>query len=227
MCTKTLAAAVAPPAGSAGVVWRVATDTAEVSGGERRRRGCCGQVVWLRSLRQVLSIRVQNEESADPTEKQSSGVRRSETQGPPPPPIVRWSSSWNAAWNGRPLSSSSSFLTQGTVLKGEQEAEKKTGILLDLTWFFCFTESRKACDGTGGRQRRQRVILETQQGVNTSPGRSSHTPIHTWKLSFSSASSCLLNLLWRVASSKTRCWPASTRAGERGHRSGPRFFLIH
>jgi len=63
VCTQTLAAAVAPPAGGAGVVRGEPTDAAEVPGGQRGGRGRSRQVVRLRPLRQVLPIREQ--ESAD------------------------------------------------------------------------------------------------------------------------------------------------------------------
>lgn len=58
--TQTLGAAVAPPAGGAGVVRGEAADAAEVPGGQRGGRGRRGQVVGLRLLRQVLPIREQS-----------------------------------------------------------------------------------------------------------------------------------------------------------------------
>ena len=60
---QTLAAAVAPPAGGAGVVGGEAADAAEVSGRQRGGRGRRRQVVGLRLLRQVLPIRGQRMES--------------------------------------------------------------------------------------------------------------------------------------------------------------------
>lgn len=60
---QTLAAAVAPPAGGAGVVGGEAADAAEVSGGQRGGRGRRRQVVGLRPLRQVLPITGQKKES--------------------------------------------------------------------------------------------------------------------------------------------------------------------
>lgn len=57
VCTQTLAAAVAPPAGGTGVVRGETADAAEVTGGQRGWRGRRRQVVRLRLLRQVLPIR--------------------------------------------------------------------------------------------------------------------------------------------------------------------------
>lgn len=49
----------------------------------------------------------------------------------------------------------------------------------------------------------------------------------SWKLSFSSASSWRLSLLCRVASSRTRRWPASTRAEGRMHNTFATFTKLH
>lgn len=59
--TQTLGAAVAPPAGGAGVVRGEAADAAEVPGGQRGGRGRRGQVVGLRLLRQVLLLQQRGE----------------------------------------------------------------------------------------------------------------------------------------------------------------------
>ncbi len=57
VCAQALAAAVAPPAGGAGVVRGEPTDAAEVTRRQRGGRGRRRQVVGLRLLRQVLPIR--------------------------------------------------------------------------------------------------------------------------------------------------------------------------
>lgn len=82
---ETLAAAVAPPAGGAGVVGGAATDAAEVPRGKRGRRRRCGQVVGLRPLGQVLPRREQEGESDGAGEHR----RRSEAADAPPPPTAR------------------------------------------------------------------------------------------------------------------------------------------
>lgn len=65
VCAQTLAAAVAPPTGGAGVVRREAADAAEVAGRQRGGRGRCRQVVGLRPLWKVLPMGAQCGESAD------------------------------------------------------------------------------------------------------------------------------------------------------------------
>lgn len=59
MRAQTLGAAVAPPAGGAGVVWGEPADATEVTGRQRGGRGRRWQVVGFRLLRQVLPIREQ------------------------------------------------------------------------------------------------------------------------------------------------------------------------
>lgn len=61
---QTLAAAVAPPTGGAGVVRGEPADAAEVAGGQRGGGGRRRQVAGLRLLRQVLPIRRQSKRSA-------------------------------------------------------------------------------------------------------------------------------------------------------------------
>lgn len=73
---QTLAAAVAPPAGGAGVVRGEPADAAEVTGGQRGGRSHRRQVVGLWLLREVLPIRGQSEESAVNSEVTGEERRR-------------------------------------------------------------------------------------------------------------------------------------------------------
>lgn len=82
VCTKTLAAAVAPPAGGAGIMRGKPTNAAEVAGWQRGGRGHRRQVVGLWPLGQVLPIREQSEASAEGGEDTGN---RKELRPPPPP----------------------------------------------------------------------------------------------------------------------------------------------